>query len=188
MAKSRDNFWWEEKDPTSVAQRVRNVVSGVEAAAAQPRARALLFASFAAGRPFGDLNFGLGYSMTANRSSGWAFDPSWSAPSQNVIRVSIMTLQSTIGASQPFVNFLTDGADFERQCMAKRATRFVDAVYEQQQTYKETAKCFRDMLVFAIAYCRVFPRSDGSLGTRRVLPDNIWVDPIDSGAPGITQG
>lgn len=97
----------------------------------------------------------------------------------NVISSAIDTLTSKIAKNKPKALFLTGGGNYKVQRKAKKLTKFVEGIMYQEQAYDLGARCFRDACVYGSGIIHVYDK-DGQVRYERVMPGELFTDPLDS--------
>jgi hypothetical protein len=97
----------------------------------------------------------------------------------NVVSSAVDTLTAKIAKNRPKPLFLTSGGNYKVQRKARKLTAFVDGIFYAQKAYDLGALCFRDACIYNTGVVHVFDQ-DGEVKYERVLPSELFTDPIDS--------
>lgn len=100
----------------------------------------------------------------------------------NVIPSVQQTIHSELVQSKPRPKFLTDGGTYEERERAKLANKWIDGLFYEAKVYDDvTPTCVMDALSFGMGIAKVFTE-DERVTVRRVMPWEVFVDPVDGRA------
>lgn len=157
-------FWW-EKDESEVHSEVFSHVRAVSNAQRDFHEANLCYAQLYSMRR----EPGLG---TGARSQ---FKLGATQVTDNLIASTINTAGSLIAKSRVKATFLTDGADWEVQQMAKQLEKYVAGVCNSIKIYDKFEELFRDACIFGTGVVKIYADGD-KICVDRVLIDNIIVN------------
>jgi hypothetical protein len=99
--------------------------------------------------------------------------------SYNVIQSVIDTITAKIAKNRPRPMFLTSGGNYKIQRRAKKLDKFVEGCFYENEVHKLSPKIFRDGCIFGDGFVHVFEQN-GRVKYERVLPSELYVDPMES--------
>lgn len=95
--------------------------------------------------------------------------------SLNVIRSCIDSATSTITRGRPAISYITSEGDFTLQQRAKARSKFVQAVFHQNQAYDIGQRVFKDACILDIGLAKVC-REYGKVRIEKTYPGEVWVN------------
>ena len=166
-------FWWEKSDASGeevpshdVAAIVFDTVNDINMNQADQHIANVRHAKLYSNTDIRSLRGGAGSSRQIRN---------YSRNAENIIQSVIDTATSMIAKDRPRPTFLTDGADFTDQRLAKQAEKFVAGIFQQTGIYEEMQEVFRDACVFGTGALKIF-EEDGEICVERVLYEDITID------------
>jgi hypothetical protein len=97
----------------------------------------------------------------------------------NVSQSMVDTVVSKHAASQPRIEVLTEGGNWEQQMRAKATTKFIQGEFERLRLYREAPLALRNALIFGDGYLQFYVR-DGKICCDVAFPGDFDVDDIEA--------
>lgn len=97
----------------------------------------------------------------------------------NVIQSAVDAATAMIAKSKPKPEFITDGAkNYSTKVKAKKATKYVEGVFEEAKIYDKGKRAFNSSGVFGTGAIKLFP-SDNKISAEWVYIEEILVDDLE---------
>lgn len=96
-------------------------------------------------------------------------------PTMNVVQSCVDTLVSRICQSKPRPIFLTDGADYKQQRLAKQLNNFIDGELYRTEAYTLAEEALRDAGIIGDGVIKIF-ENNKKVCLERVLATELFVD------------
>lgn len=95
----------------------------------------------------------------------------------NVVKACVDTAAAKIAKNRPRPLFLTDDGDWALQTKAKKLTKFIEGVFDQNQAHEQGVRSFTDGAVMGTGVFKIIKDVDeGRICLERTLTDEIVVD------------
>lgn len=143
------------------------------------------YANLAYARMFSGRDLPTVYGLSMSRSaSGMAGSVAleylnFRTPTFNVIGSAIETLTNKLGRNRVWVQYLTDGGDWETRTACEKATDYVEGLFYGAKVHREAKQMLQDGLIWGNGFIKT--GHDGkNIRAERVISDELLVDDMEA--------
>jgi hypothetical protein len=170
-----DNFmWWTEKDDSKLANSVASTIKFIQRHQSS-RNEQLTVST----RLYGNSSAFNLIGTAFTRANSVNSNPSSQRMSYNLCQSVIDTLVSKVAKNKVVPTFITNGGVWGMQQKAQQLSKFTEGCFYANDVHSKGMNAFRDACVWGTGILHIF-NDDGKIGVERVLPQELFVDLIET--------